>query len=498
MRVNLGAEPPSLDWLATTDSTSFDVVHNLMTGLTQYRNDLSCAPAVASSWEISEDGKHYLFHLRKDVRWSDGKPVTAYDFEYAWRRLLIPETGALYAYFLYDIENALELNTGKIKDPAALGVKALSDHLLEVKLKKPAAYFIYLTAFCPTYPQRRDIIEKYGNRWTEPKNIVTNGPFLLKHWEHEYKIVLEANPEYFEGKPAIDRIKMFMIPEQATAFALYENNQLDFIDNRSFSTPDVERCRISPEYHNIPLMRNNYIGFNVDKEPFGDARVRLAIAHAIDRSIFPRILQRGERPQSSWIPPGLLGYAEDSGPEYNPEHARKLLAKAGFPGGNGFPEVDLLYPNRADARLVVEAIQAELKENLNIRVNLINQEWKVYLTTLRENPPPVYRGSWGADFPDPETFMNLWTRFNGNNHTNWDDPEYDRLVGNASAEQNPEKRANLYRQADSFLCKQKAPIVATFLSTQNVMVKPWVKGMEFNALDLQFFKEVSIEKNYRK
>src|SRR5215470_12200187 len=268
LRMNIGAEPPSLDWHLTTDSISFDVVSNLMVGLTQYRNDLSCAPACAQSWEILDGGRRYRFHLRPDLLWSDRKRVVAYDFEYAWKRLLNPKTAAQYAYFLYDIENAFEYNTGKVSDAALVGVHALDDTTLEVKLKKPAAYFIYLTAFCPTLPQRQDVVERWGERWTEPEHIVTNGPFLLRRWVHEYKIELAANRSFFEGCPALKKIKMFMIAEQATAFALYENDELDYVDNRSFSTPDVERYKRSPEYRNIPLLRNNYIGFNVHKKPF--------------------------------------------------------------------------------------------------------------------------------------------------------------------------------------------------------------------------------------
>ena len=325
LRMNIGSEPPSLDWDVTTDSTSFDVVSNLMVGLTQYTEKLSCAPACAKSWEITDGGKRYLFHLRNDVVWTDGKPVRAQDFEYAWKRLLNPATAAQYSFFLYDIVNAFEYATGKLKDPAQVGVKALDDHTLEVRLKKPAAYFIYLTAFCPTLPERQDVVEKWGDRWTEPGHIVTNGPFMLDRWAHEYKIELVANPRYFEGKPRLRRIKMFMVPEQSTAFALYENNELDYVDNRSFSTPDVERFRHSPEYRTIALLRSNYVGFNVNKAPFTNELVRRAIAMSLDRSVFPKILRRGELPAISWIPTPLLGHSPDSGYAYNPEEGRKLL-----------------------------------------------------------------------------------------------------------------------------------------------------------------------------
>ncbi len=492
LRVNLGTEPPGLDWHTATDSTSFDVVSNLMVGLTQYTNDLTCAPSCAKSWEVLDDGKRYLFHIRDDLRWTDGKPVTAYDFEYAWKRLLNPATAAQYAFFLYDVVNARDYNTGKLKNADLLGIKAVDAHTFEVRLSKPAAYFIYLTAFCVSFPMRKDVVERFGDRWTEPENFVTNGPFKLTRWQHEYKMELSANPHYFDGPPKVKLVKMFMVPEASTAFALYENDELDFIDNRSFSTPDVERFRSSPEYKNFPLLRANYLAFNVSKKPFTDPRVRKAVAMAIDRSVFPRILRRDERPATSWIPPALPGYSPDSGLKFDPVQARALLAKAGYPGGKGFPKAELLYPNRDDVRLTVEATQDELKRNLGIEIELVNQEWKVYLATVRKDAPPMFRNSWGADYPDPETFMNLFTKDCGNNDTKWWSPEYDQLIQAAEGELDTKKRADLYRQADVMLCREAVPIVPTFLATQNIMVKPWVKGIAINPLDLQFFKAVEV------
>jgi oligopeptide transport system substrate-binding protein len=492
LRINVGSEPSTLDWSLANDGTSIEIVANMMLGLTQYRPDLSCAPACAKSWEILDGGRRYLFHLRSDAMWSDGKPVTASDFVFAWRRLLAPQTASQYAYFLYDIVNGSEYNLGKIKDATAIGVRAIDPQTLEVLLSKPKAYFLYLTAFCPTYPQRQDVVEKWGNHWTDPGHLVTNGAFILSKWEHEYKIELVANPRFVEGEPALHKLKLFMIPEQATAFALYENNQLDYIDNRSFSTSDVERCSTSPEYHNSPLLRNNYLGFNVNKPPFDDVRVRRAVSMSIDRNIFPRILRRGENPSTTWIPPALAGYSPQSATCFNPVQARKLLAEAGYGSSKKFPTIELLYPNREDTRLVVEAIQDQLKHNLNMNVDLVNQEFRVYLETLHRDAPPMYRASWGADYPDPETFMNLFTSHNGNNNTGWSNVRYDQLISQASCQQDPKTRANLYASADRVLCKIEAPIVPTYLSTQNSMVKPWVHGIVFNPLDLQFYQHVTV------
>ena len=311
---------------------------------------------------------------------------------------------------------------------------ALDANTFEVRLSRPIAYFIYLTAFCPTYPQRQDIIERYGNSWTNPNHLVSNGPFILKTWQHEYKIELASNPYYYGTNPSLKTIKMFMIPEQSTAFALYENNQLDYIDNRSFPTSEIEKYRKChcPQYHEISLLRISYLGFNVTKPPFDNVNVRRAISLAIDRERLCRILRHGENPIANLIPQPLLGSsAFQPKNAYNPNLAKTLLAQAGYPNGKNFPDTFLLFPQREDTRLLVEAIQDELKRNLNIHVELRNQEWQVYLQTLRNNTPPLYRYAWGADYPDPETFMNLFTSHNGNNNTHWSNTVYDNLVSSA-------------------------------------------------------------------
>lgn len=495
LRINLGCEPPSLDWAKATDAASFDVVSNIMVGLTSYTKDLSNTGACAESWDISDSGKHYIFHLRPNLFWSDGKPLTAYDFEYAWQRLLDPHTAAPYAFFLYDIENAAAYNQGKINDKNKLGIKALDEKTFEVHLNRPIAYFLYLTSFCPTFPQRKDIIETYGSKWTEPEHIVCNGPFVLKKWQHEYKIELAANSSYYANKPAVERIKMFMIPESSTAFALYENNQLDFIDNRSFPTSQIARIREShdPEYQTMPLLRLSYIAFNVEKKPFDNAKIRRAFSLSINRERICRVLRHGEKPIASLIPPPLLGHIEyDAQKSYNPVLAKKLLAEAGFPEGKNFPHSLLLYPHREDTRLEVEAIQDELKRNLNVRIDLTNQEWQVYLQTLHNNTPPIYRFSWGADYADPETFMNLFTSTNGNNNTHWSNYTYDTLVSLAGCEANTKKRASLYRDADTLLCQKEVPVIPIHTGSQNMLIKPWVHGVAPNQLDLQFFANVTI------
>jgi oligopeptide transport system substrate-binding protein len=491
LRLNISGEPPTLDWTLATDSTSFHVITNIMDGLTQFDSNLNPIPAIAKKWAISNKGKRYTFYLRDDVLWTDGVPVTAYDFEYSWKRLLLPATAAEYAYFLYDINNAQEYNSEKIKDFSLVGVKALDKHTLVVDLRKPTAYFPSITTFMVTFPLRKDIVEKYGSRWTEPENIITTGPFILHKWKHEYKIELRPNKGYYANKPHLDNVEMFMIGETSTALTLYETGGLDIASIPAIAIPHYKD---NPEYRNMPILRNNYYGFNVTKPPFNDVRIRRAFSMAINRNEFPKILNGGELPATSWIPKGMLAYNPDIGLKYTPDEAKRLLKEAGYSDGKGFPKVSVVFNTGAENQMIAENFQAQWKRNLNVFVELDNQEWKVYLKRLKTDAPAIFRLGWGADFPDPDNFMNLFTTDSGNNNTKWSNKRYDKLIELAAIEMDTEKRIKLYNEAQRILCEADAPIMPLFISAQNVLVKPYVKGYMLNPMDILYLKDVRIER----
>jgi oligopeptide transport system substrate-binding protein len=450
-----------------------------MEGLTQYNADLEPVPAVAKRWEFSSDGKVIRYYLRQDAFWSDGKPVTAQDFEYSWKRLLNPETAAQYAYFLFDLENAAEYNSGEIKDPSMVGVKALADDVLEVRLKRPVVYFPSITTFMVTFPQRQDIVERYGDKWTEPENIVTNGPFSLKTWEHEYKLELVANDRHFEGRPALDLVTMYVVEERTTALTLYETGELELIELPPVAIPHY---RHHPEFAKTPQLRGYYYGFNVKKPPFDDVRVRQAFAHSIDRAQLPRILNGEEIPASSWIPKGMFGYNPDIGLKFDPEKALRLLAEAGYPQGQGLPTVTAVYNT-----------QNRWKKHLGFSVALESMEWKVFLSQLDTDPPQLFRLGWGADFPDPENFMNLFISTSGNNRLQWANRQYDELVDRGPAITNPKQRQELYDEAQRILTETDAAMIPLFISMQNMLIKPYVKGLELNSMELLYLKKITLE-----
>ena len=489
LRINLETEPPSLDWSLATDGISIIAIQQLMRGLTRLSRDLRPEPDLAERWSVSADGRTYTFALRPGVVWSDGEPLRAQQFVDSWLRLLAPETAAEYAYFLFPLKNARAFNAGTITDPGAVGVRARDDATLEVELEAPLVYFPALVNFMVTFPQRRELIERYGERWTEPPNLVTLGPFTLEEWRHEYRLVLRANPRYWAGRPALDRITAYMVEEDSTALVLFEQGLLDLV---KLPPLEIRRYRERPEYLRQPLLRGYYYGFDLRTPPFDDARVRRAFAHAIDRAEFPPLLQGGEQPWPSWIPPGMPHANPQLGLAFDPARARALLREAGVDPATLAP-VRIVFNSDQTHKLVAEKVQAMWREHLGVRVELENREWKVFLKELATNPPPVFRLGWGADFPDPDNFMNLFTSYSENNHTGFANPHYDALVLRAASEVDPATRQSLYDEAQRILCEQDVPIVPLFVTASNFAVARRVHGFVPSPMDLYFFDRVSAE-----
>ena len=493
-RVNLGTEPPSLDWSLATDHVSFNVISNLMVGLTEFDKDLKPAPVIAKSWDFQDGGKKIVFHLRDDVQWSDGKKVRAQDFEYSWKRLLNPKTASQYAYILFDVANAQEYNEGKVKEASSVGVQAPDDQTLIVTLRHPASYFLAITTFEVTYPQRQDIIEKFDTRWTEPGNIVTNGPFRLQTWRHENQIELSANPTFFRGKPSLENVTMYMVNEKTTAVTMFEQGNLDFIDDHSIPPLDKPRLSKLSGYKLVPQLRGEYYSFAVDRKPFDNPQVRKAFAMAIDRDVLPKILQGGQTPATSWVPPGMLAHNPEIGLKFNPDEARRLLKEAGYPDGKGLPPIVLGYNTDEEKKLVAEAIQSMWQKHLGVVVRIENQEWKVFLKKLQNDPFPVFRSGWGADYPDPDNFMKLFTSNSGNNHGRWKNPRYDQLLELAARELDPKKRTQIYDDAQKILTETDAAIVPLYWKAEATILNPKFTGLEYNSMarmDLRHVKPAS-------
>jgi len=493
----VGTEPPTLDIQLATDTTSHLIIHQCIEGLYEYRGDGSMEPTGATGYTVSDDGLVYTIELREDAVWSDGVPVTAQHFEDGVIRLLKPETAAEYAWLMYDIEGAEEFNTGEIDDPELVGVKALDDYTFEVTLKAPTPYFETILPFSTFYPVRLDLVEQYGDLWTEPGNYVSSGAYLLEAWEHEAEVVLVKNPTYWDAdNVAIEKITLPVIMETATALALYENDELHTIGGGGgVGIPSEEMPRIttdpvlSEELRILPRPGVYYIGLNTLREPTDDVLVRKALASAIDRkAIIENVVQRPWLyPSSCTTPPRILGHQEwgTCGYTFDPEQAQAYLAEAGYPDGEGFPVLKFWF-NRADYNEdVIEAVAAMWEENLNIDVELRTNEWAVYLDYLdacnntKEELAAcdfnAYRMGWVMDYGDPQNQLEVvFAPASTFQYTGWENERFDELMDLAGTSFDIKEREEYYKEADKILCEDVVAIIPIHGYELNSLVKTGV------------------------
>jgi len=486
------SEPPNIDPALGVDTVSIDVMNNIGDGLVSFDRDMKPVPALAEGYEIDKRGMVFTFNIRRGVVWSDDVPLTAHHFVESWKRLLEPDTAGEYAYFLFDIKNAEEYNAGKIKDFSKVGIRAKSDFTLEVTLKHPAVYWISMPAFVVMFPVRSDLEKKYGARFMEPPNFVGIGPYLLKEWEHDKRLVLVRNEKYWDKNkpPKIKNVIIQIVEDPSTAVSLFEKGQIDFM--KAVPTMQVDKFKDDSRFHLQGYLRGYHYGFNVKKKPFDDVRVRKALGHAIDRDEIVKVLRDNRIPATSWIPKGLLGYNPGIGLKFDPERAKQLLAEAGFPNGKGFPRFQFAFDTREDNKTVAENVMAQWKKNLNIEADVQSMEWKVYLNAMKVDSAPVFRFGWGADFPDPHNFMDMFLSKGGNNHTSWGSQEYDNLINKAAAEQDSKKRAALYDQAQKILLEKDAVIVPLFQENVNFLLSDRVKNFYLDALSSLFVRHYSL------
>ncbi len=489
LRMNLSTEPPSLDWSIATDNTSIRVLNNIMEGLTRFNYQLRPQPALAESWEVSDGGLTYTFHLREGVKWTDGKELVARHFVDGWRRLLEPETASEYSYFLYIVEGAKAYNTGKIKDFSRVGVKATGRCELRVTLERPVVYFPAIVSFMSTFPIRADVIDKHGNSWTEPENIVTLGPYKLKEWEHEYRLELARNENYYGETPSIERVEMFMVEEENVSLDLYHTGVLDMVGIPPYALPHFKG---RDDHRSSPAFNIFYLGFNVNKPPFDNVLVRRAFAHAVNREQVTNALGGGRKPWKGWIPPGMPLANKGIGLEFNPEKVRELLRRAAYESPDDLPPITLGYNSNRPNRIVAENIQAQWRSNPGVAVEISNMEWKAYLAKLKQDPPQVFRLGWGADYPDPNNFMKVFTSDSGNNNTGWGNAEYDDLVARAASLRDEEKRQKLYDRAQEILLEEDCVIIPVFVGEYHYLVSPKLKGFQPNPMELMFLDKMKL------
>ena len=494
LRINISTEPPSLDWNKSTDTTSALIQDNIMEGLVEYKLDdpnLKIQPALATEWRQEKNNQVWFFKIRQGVKWTDGKKLTAQQVLDGWQRLLTPATASEYAYFLYGIKNAREFNEGKLKDFTQVGASITKTGELKVELTGPMAYFPYLLTHHSTYPIRLDVIKKHGDQWTEPGKIVTLGAFTLKVWDHDKAIVLERNEGYYGQKAKVKNILAYMINELSTALNLFNAGKIDA--QTSLPSTELRKLRQRPEYREASVLSIYYYGFNVKKAPLDNPIVRKAISHAIDRREITQMLDGGQTPLSSWVPPGMFGHEPNIGVNFNVSKAKEMLDKAGYKDRSKLPKIQIGFNTNEDHKRVAENVQAQLKRNLGIDVELKNEEWKVYLKSLQTDPPHIFRLGWLADFPDPDNFLNLMTSYSENNHTRWGSKDFDKLIARAVGLGSEKLRRQVYSKAQKILTEQEVPVVPIYASVSHALISPRVVNFPFNSMQRYIFKGISLK-----
>lgn len=478
-RFNNGAEPEYIDPGLATGQPDDRAIRLLFEGLTRIdQATLRPKPGVAERWELSPDQRAYTFYLRKNAVWSDGTPVTARDFVYAWTRVLDPKTAARYASHLYHLVNGQEFNEGKIKDPSQIGVRALDDYTLAVRLRQPVPYFLYLTSFYTLFPVPAHAIEKYGTGWTEVDHIVGNGPFRLVEHRSRDKFEFVRNSKYWNAASVrLERIVAYAVDDNYTSANLYKAGVVDWLPSGNFPPEYVpylkERFR---DIRTLPFLSIYYYTINVTRPPLNNPLVRRALSMALDRrAITDELLRGGQIPGAHFVPLGFPEYHSPPGPEYNPEEAARLLAQAGYPNGTGFPRLEILFNTLDVHRKIAEAIQQIWAKTLHIQVSLRNEEWASYLKSRNELNYDIARAAWVADYPDPSTFTDLLESTNGNNTTGWKNPAYDRLLSLARQETDPLRRMGILQRSETLLL-QEIPVLPIYTYASNNLIKPYVRG----------------------
>ena len=482
-------EPEFLDPGLVAESEGGTVVNDTFEGLFHYgRSHKSLPPGVAESMDVSDDGLTVTFKLRKDAKWSDGEGVTAHDFEWSWKRVLDPKTGARNAGLMWVIEGAHEYNQASDAESAAtrekVGIKALDDYTLEVKLVGPTPYFRELTALYTFAPVPRHVVDKHGDKWARPENIVSNGPWKIVEWKSQQRIVAEANTHYWDkASIPFDKIVFHITEENEPAHNMYLSGELDFLGSKLPSTvlPKYVREKF-PDYKKSPYLGVYFFMYNVGRKPFDDLRVRRALNMAIEKEkIGPLVVKGQQEEATSIVHPGLadLGYVPVEGDEFDPDEARELLTEAGYPGGKGFPSITITYNTLDGHKLIAEFIQQEWKKNLGIQTELDNMEWKVLLKRQNTRDFGISRSAWIGDYLDPMTFLDLWESDNPQNRTNWRNEAYDELIDQARKAADQKVRLGLLNQAESIFVRE-LPAIPVYFYVKHDLVKPWLKGYEWH------------------
>lgn len=475
-------EPASLDPAKVVGLPEAQVARDLFEGLVNQGADGKPEPGVAQSWQTA-DNKRYVFKLRENAKWSNGEPVTAYDFVYSWQRLVDPKTLSPFAWFaqMAGIANADGIISGKVP-VQKLGVTAPDSLTLVVQLNKPVPFFVNLLANFSLFPVPQKTIEKYGNDWTKPENLVGNGAFAMQERVVNEKIVLKPNPYYWDHKNTVlTKVTFIPINQESAATKRYLADDIDITESFPKNMYKKLMKDIPDQVYTPDQLGTYYYAFNTQKAPLNDVRVRRALSYAIDRQIIAeKVLGTGEKPAYHFTPdvtagfePVPLAMQKMTQAERN-KQAKAWLKEAGY-GPKKPLKLTLLYNTSENHQKIAIAVASMWKKSLGAQVKLTNQEWKTYIDSRNTGKFDVVRASWVGDYNEASTFLSLLTSTHSGNIAKFTSPGYDKLLKMASEETDAAKRNADYVQAEQIIAEQ-APIAPIYQYTNGRLIKPWVKG----------------------
>jgi len=504
---NLAADTKTLDPGLNQSVDGAIIAVNAFEGLCKLDDKDKAIPGQAEKWEVSPDGLKYTFHLKKDLKWSNGDPLKASDFEYAWKRVLNPETASEYSFQMLYLKGGSEYNTGK-GTADQVGVKATDDTTLEVTLAGPCSYFLELTAG-PTYmPVNQKIVEANKDWATDVKTLVSNGPFKFTEYAIKDKIVLEKNDNYADkANVKLNKITMKMVTEPTSAWASYKQGQFDMVYD--VPSTELEAAVKDGSATRFEDLSTDYININISDKAkeinpdaakvLSDVRIRKAMSLAIDRkAITDNVIKNHPTPAHSFVPPSILdtdgktfASKEYFDPKGNLEEVKKLLAEAGYPEGKGLPQFTILYNPEGINNEIYQPIQDMLKK-AGFNVELQTQEWKVFQTTRTNKQYLVSRGGWTGDYIDPMTFLDMFVPESAQNDPGYNNPKYTELIHNAKNEADVKKRSEMLHQAEDLLMADM-PIIPLWHTKQTRGIKSYVKGVRVSPLRFIYFDKAYIE-----
>ncbi|MBY8912493.1 peptide ABC transporter substrate-binding protein [Bacillus sp. YC2] len=504
LHINIKTEPFSLHPGLANDSVSGGVIRQTFEGLTRVNSKGEPEEGMASKIETSKDGKTYTFTIRDGAKWSNGDPVTAQDFEYAWKWALDPNNESQYAYQLYYIKGAEAANTGKGKIDD-VGVKAVNDKTLKVELNNPTPYFLQLTSFYTYMPINKKIAEKHKNWNTNAgENYVSNGPFKMTAWKHSGSIDLVKNDEYWDKDSVkLKKINMVMINNNNTELKKFQAGELDWagMPLGQLPTESLPTLKKDGSLNVKPIAGVYWYKFNTEAKPLNNVNIRKALTYALDRASIVKNVTQGEQiPAMAAVPPSMKGfkdntkgYFKDNDVKTAKEFLDKGLKELGVKKASDLPAIKLSFNTDEAHAKIAQAVQEMWKKNLGVNVELDNSEWNVYIDKLHSQDYQIGRMGWLGDFNDPINFLELFRdKEGGNNDTGWEDPEFKKLLNQSQLETDPDKRIEELKKAEKIFL-DAMPVAPVYFYTDTWVQDKNLKNVIVTGTGDVYFRNASFE-----